>query len=336
MHKRACNRQPSAVLAIMTIALLAVLHAPVAPNALAQSFPAKTVRIVVPYAAGGSTDIVARALAQSLNSVWGQPVIVENVGGAGSIIGAERVASAPPDGHTLMLTIDPTVVGNRFLYKKLPYDPDKSFAPITMIAQSGQFVIVNPSVPANTFRDLVDLARRAPGRIAYASTGMGSSPHLMFEAVAKREGAEFLHVTYKGVSQSIAAVVAGDVQVTGASATAVGGMIRAGKVRALAIGGERRSNLLRDVPTLTESGFPYALLAYWFGLFAPGGTNAALVERVNRDVVATIRRPEFSGKYLEPNGLDPVANTPAEFAAAIRASVAITAEMVKAANIRLE
>jgi len=307
-----------------------------ATEACAQSFPSKTVRIVVPYAAGGSTDIIARSLAIQLSTLWSQPVVVENVGGAGSIIGASRVAAAPPDGHTLLLTIDPTVVSNRFLYKKLPYDPDKSLIPVTMIAQSGQFVIVNPLVPARTFRELVEAARRAPGQIAYGSTGMGSSPHLMFATIAKREGVQFLHVTYKGVSQSIAAVVSGEVQVTGASATAVGGLVKAGKVKALAIGGARRSNLLRDVPTLAESGYPYAALALWFGLFAPGGTSAQLVERIYRDASTTIRQPEFIEKYLNPNGLDLVANTPADFAAAIRASVAITGEMVKAANIKPE
>lgn len=305
-------------------------------HALAQPFPSKTVRIVVPYAVGGSTDIIARALAVGLSSLWNQPVVVENIGGAGSIIGAERVATAPPDGHTLMLTIDPTVVGNRFLYKKLPYDPDKSFIPVTMVAQSGQLVIVNPSVPVSTFRDLVEAARRAPGKFAYASTGMGSSPHLLFETIAKREGVQFLHVTYKGVAHSITAVIAGEVQLSGASPVAVGGMIKAGKIRALAIGGARRSKLFPEIPTLAEAGYPDTGMALWFGLFAPGGASEQLVERIYQDTTATIRRPEFAEKYLNPHGLDLVANTPSEFAAAIRANTAVTAEMVKAANIKPE
>jgi len=196
---------PVTLLAAMLCMLSAV-------PALAQSFPAKPVRIVVPYPAGGSTDVIARALARELSTLWAQPVVVENISGAGSIIGAEKVATASPDGHTLLLTIDPTVVHNRFLYKKLPYDPDKSLIPVTMIARSGQFVIVHPSVTANNLRELVELARRTPGKIAYASYGIGTQTHLLFETLGKREGVQFLHVPYKGVAPATAAAVSGEVQ----------------------------------------------------------------------------------------------------------------------------
>ncbi|MBI2317293.1 MAG: tripartite tricarboxylate transporter substrate binding protein [Betaproteobacteria bacterium] len=279
-------------------------------SAHAQSFPSKTVRIVLPYSAGSSTDVLARALAAGLSPLWGQPVVVENVTGAGSIVGAERVATAAPDGHTLLFTIDPTVVGNRFLYKKLPYDPDKSLIPVTMIAQSGMFVIVTPSVPANSFRELVEAARRAPGKISYGSSGMGSPQHLMFEAIAKREGVQFLHVIYRGVAPAIAATVSGEVQATGASAAAVGAMLKAGRVKALVIGGARRSKFLPDVPTLAESGYPYATLALWFGLFAPGGTDAQLVGRLYRDATSIAKRPEFVEKYIIPPDLTLVASNP--------------------------
>ena len=311
--------------------LFCVLHA---IPALAQQFPSKTVRIVVPYAAGGSVDVLARALAQGLSPVWGQPVVVENVTGAGSIIATEKVATAPPDGHTLLLTIDPTVVGNRFLYKKLPYDPDKSLAPITMIAQSGLFVIVHPSVTANTFGELVEAARREPGKIAYASSGIGTSQHLMFEAISKREHVQFLHVTYKGIAPSITAVVAGEVQVSGASAAAAGSMIKAGRVKAIAVGGNRRSSIFPNVPTLAEAGYPYVALGVWFGLFAPSGASPQLVQRIYRDVMTVVKNPEFTEKYVTAQGLDLVANTPAEFVTAIAADVAITADMVKAADLK--
>ena len=316
----------------LLVAMLCILS--VVP-ALAQPFPSKTVRIVVPYSAG-TADILARALANGLASLWGQPVVVENVAGAAGIIGTERVATAPPDGHTLLFTIDQTEVGNRFFYKKLPYEPDKSLIPITMIAKVGMFVLVNPSVPANSLRELVEAARRAPGKFAYGDSGMGGPPHLMFETIAKREGVQFLHVTYRGIAQAVTAVVSGEVQVSGASAAAVGGMVKAGKVKALAIGGARRSNLLRDVPTLAESGYPYATMAVWFGLFAPGGANVQLVEGLYRDATNIAKRPEFIEKHINPQDLTLVANTPAEFAAAIRANVAITAEMVKAADIKPE
>ena len=320
---------PVTLLAAMLCILSAV-------PALAQPFPSKTVRIVVPLSAGGSVDVLARALAVGLSALWSQPVVVENIAGATGTIGTDRVATAPPDGHTLLMTFDPAVVGSRFLYKKLPYDPDKSLSPITMLVQSGMFVIVHSSVPADTFRELVESARRAPGKVAYGSVGMGAAQHLMFETIAKREGVQFLHIPYKGIAPMIAATVSGEVQVSGASAAAAGAMLKAGRVRALVIGGARRSSVFPDVPTLAEAGYPYAAMGTWYGLFAPGGTDAQLVERLYRDVASIAKRPEFIEKHIKPQGLDLLASTPAEFAAAIRADVAMTAEMVKAADIKRE
>ena len=322
---------------LIPVTLLAALSCLLCANlALAQQFPSKTVRILVPYPAGGSTDAIGRALARELSTLWSQPVVVENPSGGGSIIGAEKVATAPPDGHTLLLTIDPTVVHNRFLYKKLPYDPDKSLIPITMVARSGQFVIVHPSVPANNLRELVEAARRAPGKVAYGSYGIGTQTHLLFETIAKREGVQFLHIPYKGVAPATTATVAGEVQASVGSPAATGAMVKAGRVKALAIGGPRRTNLFPDVPTIAESGYPYAAALIWFGLFAPGGTDPQLVERIYRDVTSIAKRPEFTEKYISAFSLDLVANTPAEFAAAIRADVAIIAEMVKAAGVQPE
>ena len=302
--------------------------------ALAQQFPSKTVRLLIPWPAGGSTDTLGRALARELGEVWKQPVVVENPAGAGSIVGAEKVATAAPDGYTLMLTIDTTTVHNRFLYKKLPYDPDKSFAPITMIARSGQFVIANPSFPAKNLREMVEEARRNPGKVAYASYGLGSQPHLLFETIAKREGVQFLHVPYKGVAPATTATVAGEVQMTVASPAASGAQVRAGRAKALAIGGGQRASRFPDVPTIAESGYPYGAAIIWFGLFAPGGTDPQLVDRIYRDAATIAKRPEFVEKYISAFSLDLVANTPAEFAAAIRADTEITAEMVKAAGVK--
>lgn len=304
--------------------------------AFAQSFPSQPVRIVVPYAAGGSTDVLARALGKELSTVWGQPVIIENIPGADSTIGAAKVANAAPDGHTLLVTIDPTVVGNRFLFKKLPYDPDKNLTPITMLARSGSFVFVNPSVPAKNLRDLVEMARRAPGKIAYGSVGRGTPAHLVLETIGKREGVSFIHVPYKGVAPATTAVVSGEVSVSVASPAATGAMVRAGKVRAIAITSPSRTKLFPDVPSTAESGYPYAISWIWFGLFAPGGTNPQLVERINRDATTILKRPEFTAKYITAFSLDLVANSPAEFAEAIRTDVANVAEMVKAADVRPE
>ena len=304
--------------------------------ALAQVFPSKTVFIVVPYPPGGSTDVLARSLARELAKLWGQSVVVENVSGASSIIGATKVANAPPDGHTLLLTIDTTVVSNRLLYKKLPYDPDKSLIPITMIARGGLFIIANPSFPANNLHELVEAARRAPGKVAYSSSGIGTQANLMLETIGKREGVHFLHVPYKGIAPDIAAVMSGEVQVTAVSLAAAGPMVKAGSVKALAISGAKRSSLFPDVPTIAESGYPYVDYTIWFGLFAPGGTSPQLVDRINRDVTSIVKQPDFTKKYISTFGLDLVADTPAEFADAIRANVKVTAEMVKAAGVRPE
>jgi len=303
-------------------------------STLAQEFPSRTILIVVPYPAGGSTDVLARALASELSQVWGQSVIVENIGGASSIIGANKVAKAAPDGHTLLLTIDPTVVSNRFLFKDLPYDPDKGLVPITMIARSGQMVLANPSFPPNNLREVVDAARGSSGKVAYASFGIGTTAHLMFETIGKRENVQFLHVPYKGIMPDVLAVAAGEVQVTLASPATAGPMVRAGKIKALAIGGQKRSSLFPEVPTVAEAGYPYVDSVIWWGIFAPGGTSAQLVDRIYRDVTNIVKRPDFVEKYLTKFGIDLVASTPAEIAATIRDDVKITAEMVKAAGVQ--
>lgn len=319
----------------LTVFAAVMFALPVAP-ALAQVFPAKTVNIVVPYPPGGVVDMLARALAIELTKLWSQPVVVQNVPGASSIIGANKVANAEPDGHTLLLTIDPTVISNRFLYKKLSYDPDKSLVPITMIARSGQLVIANPAFPANSVRELVEAARLAPGRIAYASSGKGTQANLLFETIGKHEGVEFLQVPYKGSVPMTTAVMAGEVQVSLVSPGTAGSMVRAGRVKALAIGGVQRSSLFPDVQTIAESGYPYAASVIWWGLFAPGGASPQLVERINRDVTSIAKRPDFTTKYITASGLELVADTPAEFSAAIRADLKVTAEMVKAAGVQPE
>jgi len=321
----------------LTVMLLPVmLYCLSAVPALAQVFPSKTVFIVVPYPAGGSTDVLARALASELSKVWGQPVVVDNAAGASSIIGASKVANASPDGHTLLFTIDSTVVSNRFLYKKLPYDPDKSLVPITMIARGGLLLLANPSLPANNLRELVQVARGTPHKVAYASSGIGTQANLVFETIGKHEGVQFLHVPYKGIEPDITATMTGEVQLTAASLAAAGSIVKAGRIKALAISGPKRSSLFPDVPTIAESGFPYVDYMIWFGLFAPGGISPQLVDRINRDVTGVAKRPEFSNKHISALGLDLVADTPAEFAATIRDNVKATADMVKAADVKPE
>ena len=321
----------------LTVTLLAAMLCTLsAVPALAQTFPSKTVFIVVPYPAGGSTDVLARALATQLTALWGKSVVVENAPGASSIIGADKVAHSAPDGQTLLFTLDATVVSNRFLYKKLPYDPDKGLVPIMMVARSGQLVVATPSFPANNMRELVEAARRAPGKIAYASYGIGTQPNLMFETIGKHEGVKFLHVPYKGVAPDVKATMTGEVQVTLAAPAVAAPMVRAGKLKALAIGGEKRSILLPEVPTIAEEGYPYVNPVLWWGLFAPGGTSPKLVDRISHDVLSIVKQPDFIKKYFTHFGLDLVADTPTQFAAAIAADVKATAPMVKVAGVKPE
>jgi tripartite-type tricarboxylate transporter receptor subunit TctC len=319
---------------LLKLALFAAMLCVGTAATFAQTFPSRNVFIVVPYPAGGSTDALARALANELSKAWKESVVVENISGAGSIIGARKVAEASPDGHTLLLTIDPTVVSNRFLYENLPYDPDKSFVPITMLAKSGQLVIANPSFLANNLRELIDVARQAPGKVAYASYGIGTQPNLLFETLGKNEDVQFLHVPYKGIAPDVNAVMTGEVQISVASPAASGALVRAGKIKALAIGGPKRSNLFPNVPTLAESGYGYVESVIWWGLFAPKGTSTDLVDRISRDVAAITAQPDFIKKYFTAFGLDPVTDTPTEFVAAIRRDVQVTAKMVKAAGVK--
>lgn len=322
--------------ALCALLILVPLFGAAISAARAQAYPTRLVKIIVPYPPGGGVDLLARALASDLSPLWNQPVVVENVAGAGSIVGAEKVASAAPDGHTLLMSVNPTVVGNRFLFKKLPYDPDKGLAPVSMITQTGQFVLAHPSFAAVSLREMIAAARQSPGKISYSSFGNGSQPQLLFETIAKREGVEFLHVPYKGIAPAMTALVAGEVLLSVASPAQSGTMVKAGRLKALAIAAARRAAGFPDVPTSADSGYPYAAASIWFALFATGGTSAQLVERIYRDATSVARRPEFTEKHITSRGLELVANTPAEFAAAIRAEVELTAEMVKAAGIQPE
>ncbi len=302
----------------------------------AQSYPSRIVRIIVPSPAGSTVDLLARPLARDLSAIWGQPVLIENIPGGDYSIGASRVAAAAPDGHTLLMTNHQPVLGNRFLYKNLPYDPDKSLMPITMAARGGSFLLVHPSLPVKSIRELVALAKGMPGKIAYASTGRGSAGQLTMEILARREGLSFIHVPYKGPSQALTALASGEVSMTTLTPTATGAMVKSGKVRAIAITSANRAKLFPAVPTTVESGYPYITYTFWMGLFAPAGTSTPIVERIHRDTIAIATRPDFAEKYITSSGLDVVANSPAEFAEAIRADVAIVGAMVKAADLRPE
>jgi len=319
----------------LVVATLAVLlwDLPIA-SGIAQTFPSGRVTILVPYPPGGTSDVIARGLAAELSILWKQTVLIENVGGAGGQIGTARFAKAEPDGLTLLAGVQDLVVLNRFLFKNLPYDPDKSLMPVSMFARSSQIVIANASFPANSMSELVDVARRTPTGIAYSSSGLGSQSYLFFETLAKRDGLKFVHVPYKGIAPAITAVMTGEVQLATGTVASAGPLIDDGRIKALAVSGTERSKRFPNIPTLSEAGLRDMDSMTWWGMFAPAGTSAATVDRISRDVAAVAQRPDFVTKYFTVLGMEPVLNSPAEFTAAIRSDVAITAEMVKAAGVK--
>lgn len=301
----------------------------------AAAYPDKPVRIIVPWPAGGGADFVARAFGKELSDLWSQSVIIENVGGAGSVIGAERAARSTPDGYTLMLTINGTITSNRFLYKSLPYDPDKSFVPVSQLVQSGQLILVSSAVQASSMQELVDQIRRSPNSMSYASYGNGTQPNLLFELMKKREGVDILHVPYKGLAPALTAVMANEVQMTVVSPSSATGALNSGRAKPIAIGSPSRSSALPDVPTVSEANFPYMAATIWFGLFAPAGTPTDIIKKLQGDITKVVSQPVFA-KSLEERGFDIVASDSEQFVRVIQEETARTAEMAEAANIKPE
>ncbi|GAA0511414.1 tripartite tricarboxylate transporter substrate binding protein [Pigmentiphaga daeguensis] len=283
------------------------------------AWPARPVRIVVPYAPGGGVDVIARALAERLGQKWGRPVIVENKLGAASIIGADAVAKAAPDGHTLLVTSESTITSNPFLYEKLPYDAVRDLAPVSQLVSLPQMVLAHPSVKANSLDELVALAKARPDELNYASMGSGSLPHLLFEGLRHKTGIRITQVPYKGIMPAVTALLGGEVQLAMVGAAIAEPHIRAGKMKPLAIARASRLASEPDVPTLAEAGYADVdPRESWFGLFATGGTPDAVIQRIHADVKAIAADPEFQQRFVAARGFDPVFSAPAEFAAALR------------------
>jgi tripartite-type tricarboxylate transporter receptor subunit TctC len=308
----------------------------VAASAAAQPYPSRPVRFIIPFPPGGGVDVLTRAVAVDLSNRWGQPVLVENRPGAGSNIGADAVAKSAPDGYTLLATVNQTLTSNRFLYKALPYDPDRSFAPITLMIQSEQFLLAHAAVPAKDLHELVALARRQRGKLSYGSFGSGSQPVLVYETLNKREGLDLLHVPYKGIAPTLLALTSGEVHLTVASFGTAGELLKAGRIKPLAIAGKKRDARFPEVPTTAEVGYPYLQASIWFAMFAPAGTPAPVVDKISSDVRAILKTPAFAEKHITPRGFDLVASTPQELAAVIREEVPLVGEMIRAAGVQPE
>ena len=300
----------------------------------AQSYPAKPIRIVVPFPAGGTSDILARSVGQKLAEEWKQQVVVDNRPGAGANIGAELVAKAPPDGYTLLLastihTINPS------LYSKLGYDPVRDFAPITLIAATSQVLAVHNSLPVKTVKEFIAYARKRPGQLNYSSAGSGSQPHLTAELFKSMTGIEMVHVPYKGAPPAMIDLLAGQVALTFATAPSAVPHVKAGKLRALGVSTAQRITALPDVPTIAEAGVPGFEASGSNGLVGPAGLPPAIVERLNTAIVRIVKEPAMS-KYLSEQGADPMTMTPSEYASYIKAEVAKWAKVVKAAGAKVD
>ena len=321
-----------------TMLLVAVLGsmaaAVLAPDAWSQTYPAKPIRIVVPFPAGGTSDILSRAIGQKLTEEWKQQVIVDNRPGASANIGAEIVVKSPPDGYTLLCastihTINPS------LYSKLSYDPVRDFSPITLIAATSQVLAVHPSVPVKSVKELIAYAKKRPGELNYSSAGNGSQPHLTAEIFKARTGINIVHVPYKGAPPAMTDLLAGHVALTFATSPSAVPHAKSGKLRALAVSTAKRIAALPDVPTIAESGVPGFEASGANGLVGPAGMPAAVVDRLNAAVVRIVKEPAMS-KYLSDQGADPWTTTPAEYAAYIKSEVAKWAKAVKDSGAKVD
>ena len=302
--------------------------------ATAQSFPYKPVKIVVPFAAGGATDVVARLLALKLTETWGQSVVVENRLGAGGNIGADSVAKATPDGYTLLLTSGAIVTASQHMYKSLPFDPAKDLVAITNVETGPQLIAVAPSVPARDLRELIAYAKANPKKINYGSAGIGSQTHLAAENFAYAAGIELTHVPYKGESAALTDLMGGQIQLATPNFAAAVALAREGKIRALAVTSKERNPQLPDVPPAADV-LPDFENAGWFGLMAPTGTPREVIEKVARDSAKITLTEEFRGR-LAQLGMEPVANTPAEFASAIRVQSARWEKVIRERGIKAD
>jgi len=315
--------------------IAAVVACGPAPLAAQATYPDHPIRLIVPFPPGGPADALARIAGDEIARALGQPVVVENKPGAGGNIGMEQGAKAPADGYTLTLAPTGNLTVAPHLYAKLPYDPAKDYAPITVIAAVPNILIVNPAVPARSLKELIALAKAKPGTLNYASPGNGSGAHLAGELLKRMAGVDIVHVPFNGVGPAMAAVLGGTVQIFFAQSSAALQQIKAGKVVALGVASPKRIAAAPDLPTIAEAGLPDFDVTSWYALVAPAGTPPAVTAKLQSTVAAALARPDVREK-LAGLGAEPVGNTPAEFAAMQRAESARWQKLAKDADIRAD
>ena len=322
------------VVPLLARALVCMLLAAAGHSTFAQQkYPSRPIRIVVPYTPGGITDVTTRIVAQELAKNLGQNVLVDNRPGANSILGVEIVAKATPDGHTLASVIA-AHAANQTLYPKLPYDSIKSFAPVSLLATAPLIVCVTNSLPVKSITDLVALAKKKPGELTFASSGIGAAAHLTTELLMLTTGIKMVHVPYKGTAPALADLMGGQVMVMMDVPSSMLPHARAGKIKALGMASEKRVAVAPDLPTLTESGVP-VVGGTWVGLLAPAGTPRSAVDTLSRELIGIMKRSDIRDRFLQL-GIDPVGNTPEQFTQFLKDEVAKWGKVIRAANVRIE
>ena len=311
------------------IAMLAV-----ACGARAEDYPARPLRLIVPYAAGGSTDVLARLVGQKLTVALAQPVVIDNRTGAGTLIATEIVARAAPDGYTLLMATPPLAVAPA-LYQKLPFDVTRDFAAVTNIAATSNVLVVHPSVPVQSVMELIALARTSPGKYTFGSSGVGGAGHLATELLRSMARIELVHVPYKGGAVAVTDLLGGRLTLMFANLTTVQQHIKTGKVRALAIGTAQRSLVVPELPTVAEAGVPGYEANNWNGMVAPAGTPRAVIDRLQREIRTIVDAPDMRERLLQ-NAFEPIADTPGEFARYLAAERVKWAKVVREGNVKPE
>ena len=305
-----------------------------AAQSTGSNYPTRPVRVVVPFAPGGATDIVTRIVAQKLNETWGQTVVVDNRGGAGGNIGAEIVAKAPPDGYTLLMTSGSIVTANPHMFRKLAYSPEKDLVAVTNVASGPQVIVVHPSFAAKTLKDFIALAKAKPRQLSYGSAGVATQTHLAAENFLFTAGIDVIHVPYKGEGPALTDLVGGQIQMVTPNLSAAIGFVQQGKLRALAVTSRERVRQLPDVPAASETLPGFENLG-WFGFVVPAGTPKAVIDRVHQDTTKVLQSADIRTRF-EQLGMVPVGNTPADFAAAIKAEHSRWARVIKERKLQVD
>lgn len=308
---------------------------PAAGAARAGDYPSRPIRLVVPYAAGGGADSVARIIAKRISETIGQPLVIENRGGAGSIIGTEFVNKAEPDGYTLLMGQSGPISINPAVYKNLPYDPLKDFAPVTMTTAYPYLMVVSPALGVKTLQEFVALARSKPGELNYGTTGVGAANHLVTELFDSKAGIRMTHIPYRGTALAVTDLLAGHVQVVFADPISALPHINAGTLRALAVTSKERSPVAPDVPTISESGYPGFDAIAWHGILAPANTPAAIIKKLNTEIVAALKEPETKA-LLEKQAMQTVGDSPEAFASFIRQDIAVWKAVAEQAKVEVK